>query len=102
MVPAERFRTRGRQALRARMQRQWSDRMRNRRNHSPSQARLHVQAGSLTVHHGVSVFYKDPGGAIFHTYSSYARGIDLLNTAYNYLDLVPKGRDEIEHPGWVR
>ena len=43
---------------------------------------------------GLSVFYKDPGGAVFHTYSCYARGIDLLNTAYNFLDLVPKGRDE--------
>jgi predicted dithiol-disulfide oxidoreductase (DUF899 family) len=43
---------------------------------------------------GVSVFFKDDDGAIFHTYSTYARGIDLLNTAYNYLDLVPKGRDE--------
>jgi len=43
---------------------------------------------------GVSVFFMDKGGAIFHTYSSYARGIDILNTAYNYLDLAPKGRDE--------
>jgi predicted dithiol-disulfide oxidoreductase (DUF899 family) len=43
---------------------------------------------------GVSVFCKDPSGAVFHTYSAYARGIDLLNTAYNYIDLVPKGRDE--------
>jgi predicted dithiol-disulfide oxidoreductase (DUF899 family) len=43
---------------------------------------------------GVSVFYKDASGAVFHTYSSYARGIDVLNTAYHYLDLVPKGRDE--------
>jgi predicted dithiol-disulfide oxidoreductase (DUF899 family) len=42
---------------------------------------------------GVSVFCKD-GVDVFHTYSTYARGIDLLNTAYNYLDLVPKGRDE--------
>src|SRR5262249_59596017 len=40
---------------------------------------------------GVSVFYRDEEGAVFHTYSSYARGIDLLNAAYNYLDLVPKG-----------
>ena len=31
---------------------------------------------------------------VFHTYSCYARGIDLMNTAYNYLDLTPKGRDE--------
>ena len=43
---------------------------------------------------GVSVFYRDEQGAVFHTYSAYARGIDLLNTAYNYLDLAPKGRDE--------
>jgi len=43
---------------------------------------------------GMSVFYKDESGGIFHTYSTYARGIDLLNTAYNYIDLVPKGRDE--------
>ena len=43
---------------------------------------------------GTSVFYKDAAGNLFHTYSTYARGIDLLNTAYNYLDLTPKGRDE--------
>ena len=43
---------------------------------------------------GVSVFYKDGAGDIFHTYSSYARGLDMLVGAYNYLDLVPKGRDE--------
>jgi predicted dithiol-disulfide oxidoreductase (DUF899 family) len=45
---------------------------------------------------GVSVFCKDEKGNIFHTYSTYSRGIDVLNTAYNYLDLVPKGRDEDE------
>ena len=45
---------------------------------------------------GVSVFCKDEKGNIFHTYSAYSRGIDVLNTAYNYLDLVPKGRDEDE------
>ena len=43
---------------------------------------------------GVSVFYKDAAGSVFHTYSTHARGIDLMNTAYNYLDLTPKGRDE--------
>jgi predicted dithiol-disulfide oxidoreductase (DUF899 family) len=43
---------------------------------------------------GVSVFYKDAKGALFHTYSAYARGIDMLNGAYHFLDLVPKGRDE--------
>lgn len=43
---------------------------------------------------GASVFYKDGGGQIFHTYSSYARGLDILVGAYNILDLMPKGRDE--------
>jgi predicted dithiol-disulfide oxidoreductase (DUF899 family) len=43
---------------------------------------------------GVSVFYKDSADRVFHTYSAYARGIDMLNVAYHYLDLVPKGRDE--------
>jgi predicted dithiol-disulfide oxidoreductase (DUF899 family) len=54
---------------------------------------------------GVSVFYKDASGVVYHTYSAYARGIDMLNTAYHYLDLVPKGRDEdgLEGPQeWVR
>ena len=45
---------------------------------------------------GVSVFYRDEKGNIYHTYSAYSRGIDILNTAYNYLDLVPRGRDEDE------
>ena len=53
-----------------------------------------VQDPLLSEREGVSVFCKDPAGRVFHTYSAYARGIDLLNTAYNYLDLVPKGRDE--------
>ena len=43
---------------------------------------------------GLSVFLKDGDGQIFHTYSCYARGLDPLITAYNYLDLVTKGRDE--------
>jgi predicted dithiol-disulfide oxidoreductase (DUF899 family) len=43
---------------------------------------------------GASVFYKNGGGELFHTYSSYARGLDILVGAYNFLDLVPKGRDE--------
>ncbi len=54
---------------------------------------------------GTSAFYKDGTGDIFHTYSSYARGLDMLVGAYNYLDLVPKGRDEEELPwtmAWVR
>lgn len=54
---------------------------------------------------GISVFYKDKDGAIFHTYSAYARGLDILVGAYNYLDLTPKGRDEDNlafSMSWVR
>ncbi len=52
---------------------------------------------------GVSVFYKDPTGRVFHTYSTYARGIDMFMVDYHYLDLVPKGRDEGKRgPFWVR
>jgi predicted dithiol-disulfide oxidoreductase (DUF899 family) len=43
---------------------------------------------------GVSVFFKDEDQNIFHTYSTYARGIDLMNTTYQFLDLVPKGRQD--------
>ena len=43
---------------------------------------------------GVSVFAKDAAGELFHSYSTYGRGIDILNGTYNLLDLVPKGRDE--------
>ncbi|HEV2561472.1 MAG TPA: thioredoxin family protein [Rhizomicrobium sp.] len=43
---------------------------------------------------GVSVFAKGEDGAIYHTYSTYSRGVDILNGAYNYIDLTPKGRDE--------
>jgi predicted dithiol-disulfide oxidoreductase (DUF899 family) len=54
---------------------------------------------------GASVFYKDASGAVFHTYSAYARGLDILVGAYNFLDLTPKGRDEDKLPwtmAWVR
>jgi predicted dithiol-disulfide oxidoreductase (DUF899 family) len=43
---------------------------------------------------GVSVFYKNEAGEIFHTYSAYARGLDDLIGTYHFLELVPKGRDE--------
>jgi predicted dithiol-disulfide oxidoreductase (DUF899 family) len=43
---------------------------------------------------GASVFYKNAAGEVFHTYSSYGRGLDILIGAYNFLDLAPKGRDE--------
>ena len=54
---------------------------------------------------GISVFYKDEAGNIYHTYSSYERGLDMLMGTYNYLDLVPKGRDEDDLTftmAWVR
>jgi predicted dithiol-disulfide oxidoreductase (DUF899 family) len=54
---------------------------------------------------GTSVFYRDDDGLIFHTYSCYARGLDMMNGAYQYLDLTPKGRDEDGLPhamAWVR
>jgi len=52
---------------------------------------------------GISIFYKDEEDNVFHTYSTYARGLDMLNTAYHYLDLVPKGRDEADGiMRWVR
>jgi predicted dithiol-disulfide oxidoreductase (DUF899 family) len=53
---------------------------------------------------GISVFYKDESGDIFHTYSSYARGGDILIGTYNFLDLTPLGRGEKKGEGmdWVR
>jgi len=54
---------------------------------------------------GFSVFYKDEGGDIFHTYSAYARGTETTINTYSYLDLVPKGRDEDALPftmSWLR
>ena len=54
---------------------------------------------------GISVFVRDASGSIFHTYSCYSRGLDMMNTAYHYLDLVPKGRDEggLSHSmAWVK
>ena len=61
------------------------------------------QDPGVSEREGLSIFFKDPAGAVFHTYSTYARGIDMLSADYNYLDLVPKGRDEGGRgPFWVR
>lgn len=54
---------------------------------------------------GISVFYRNEAGEIFHTYSCYARGLDMMNAAYQYLDLTPLGRHEdgLPYPmDWVR
>lgn len=53
-------------------------------------------------HHGISVFYRDAEGRIFHTYSCYARGVDILCGTHNFLDLTPKGRNERSTMDWVR
>ena len=52
--------------------------------------------------HGTSVFAKDEAGQVFHTYSTYARGCELLAGAFNWLDLTPKGRNEAGTMSWVR
>ena len=54
---------------------------------------------------GISVFCRNENDEVFHTYSCYARGLDMMNGAYHYIDLVPKGRDESELPytmAWLR
>ena len=54
---------------------------------------------------GLSVFYRDNNGKIYHTYSCYSRGLDMLIGTYNFLDLVPNGRDETDLPfsmAWVK
>jgi len=64
--------------------------------HGPSQ---------MSELHGTSVFAKDEEGAVFHTYSTYGRGVDRFNGLYGFLDVLPKGRDEAGLPfsmSWVR
>ena len=53
---------------------------------------------------GASAFYRDSGGNIYHTYSTYGRGIDLLNGAYSFIDISPLGRNEDPEftQSWVR
>jgi predicted dithiol-disulfide oxidoreductase (DUF899 family) len=61
-----------------------------------------ASAGELP---GLSVFLREPDGTIAHTYSTYARGLDALNGAYQLLDLVPRGRDEAGLPwpmAWLK
>ena len=64
-----------------------------------------VRQNTMSELPGMSVFFRDEFGRVFHTYSTYARGLDMLNGAYHHLDLVPKGRDEDNLPGtmaWLR
>jgi predicted dithiol-disulfide oxidoreductase (DUF899 family) len=65
----------------------------------------HVGPVSVDELPGVSVFYQDEAGDIFHTYSAYARGVDMINGAYQFMDLAPRGRDEDDLPynmAWLR
>lgn len=55
--------------------------------------------------HGTSVFARGGDGAVYHTYSTYGRGLDVTNAAYSYIDLTPKGRNEPAEGNpmaWVR
>jgi predicted dithiol-disulfide oxidoreductase (DUF899 family) len=62
-----------------------------------------VQDPRSTEREGISVFFRDEAGKVFRTYSAYARGIDMMSADYQYLDLLPKGRDESGRgPYWVR
>jgi predicted dithiol-disulfide oxidoreductase (DUF899 family) len=64
-----------------------------------------LRQNSMSELPGVSVFVRGEDSAIYHSYSCYARGLDMLNGAYHYLDLVPKGRDEADLDftmGWVQ
>lgn len=58
--------------------------------------------GSETELPGLSAFYREPDGSLYHTYSTYARGLDILVGTYNFLDLAPLGRNEGGTMDWVR
>jgi predicted dithiol-disulfide oxidoreductase (DUF899 family) len=62
--------------------------------HGGASYNYRVRPTGPTEREGMSVFYRDDAGDVYHTYSAYERGIDMFNTAYHYLDTVPKGRDE--------
>ena len=52
--------------------------------------------------HGISIFYQNEAGEIFHTYSTYGRGGDIFLGAYHFLDVAPKGRNEKDTMDWVK
>lgn len=73
-----------------------------------AKGRVDYNFGTITVnarYHseelpGVSVFYKNQDGRVFHTYSTYARGLDAILGGNHYLDLTPKGRSDADYPDW--
>ncbi len=54
-----------------------------------------IESSPMDEMHGTSVFVRGDDGAIYHTYSTYGRGLDITNAAYAYIDMTPKGRDEL-------
>ncbi len=58
------------------------------------QASVPKADGGMEENSGASAFFRDPDGEIFHTYSSFSRGVERLAGAYNYLDFAPLGRNE--------
>ncbi len=65
---------------------------------------FNTQSSDISDAPGLSAFARDAKGNIYLTYSTYARGLDIFITAYNYLDITPKGRDERKGEGmaWLR
>ena len=63
-----------------------------------------TQVPGMSDREGASAFFRDDNGAIYHTYSTYGRGIDLLNGTYNWIDISPLGRNEDPEntQSWVR
>lgn len=62
-----------------------------------------AEGEEMEEQHGISVFYKDDSGDIFHTYSSYGRGNENIITTYHFLDMTPKGRNEKDNlTDWVK
>ena len=78
----------------------------SRRQIEEGRADYNYEEGAAKIEElpGISVFARD-GDEVFHTYSTYARGLDPFNTTYQLLDIVPKGRNEDSLPypqDWVR
>ena len=68
----------------------------------PRQYNYEPYAGSESELPGLSAFYRDDDGSVYHTYSTYARGLDILVNTYNFLDIAPLGRNEAGTMDWVR
>jgi len=61
-----------------------------------------LTSGSMTDLHGTSIFAKNDAGEVFHTYSTYSRGDEMVLGAFHWLDLTPKGRNEDSVMSWLR